>query len=463
MRPIRRNPPARGIAASALLLWLTACASYIPRPLDTTPRATADLRSLRADPARMPLPELRAHRFDPSDGLDITETAMLAVANNPDLRVARDETGIARAQAFSAGLLPDPQISLSGDHPAGNVAGSNINAFGLGISYDVNALLKHSAEKASAAAAQNQSELQLLWKEWQTVAQARLLFVRNIEGERSLRLLEDERALFADRQARLRRAFDAGNVTVDSVATDFAALNGVQQKIAEQERKLAQTRHDLNTLLGLAPSAHPLLVGDDALPQIDSAQMRALVPQLGQLRPDLRALESGYRSQEEKYRAAVLAQFPALTLGFNRARDTSGIYTTGFNLALSLPIFNGNRGNIAIEKASRQRLYDEYQARLASAAADIDAVLDDRVLAERQLAEVRRSITELSRLSAHSLSAYQAGNIDVMAYVTQRDALLAKRLEEITLEQALLEQQVSLQTVFGSQIPSSIDTTAKPQ
>jgi outer membrane protein TolC len=449
--------------ASVLLLGVAACASYAPRPLDTRPAGPVDVRTLRVDPGRMPLPALREHRFDPADGLDITETAMLAVANNPDLRVARDEAGIARAQAFAAGLLPDPQISLSGDHPAGNVAGSNINAFGLGISYDVNALLKHSAEKASAAAAQTQAELQLLWKEWQTVAQARLLFVRTIEGERSLHVLEDERALFDDRQARLRRAFDAGNVTVDSVATDFAALNGVQQKIAEQERKLAQTRHDLNTLLGLAPSAHPLLVGDDTLPQIDAARMRALVPRLGQLRPDLRALESGYRSQEEKYRAAVLAQFPALTLGFNRARDTSGIYTTGFNLALSLPIFNGNRGNIAIEKATRQRLYDEYQARLASAAADIDAVLDDRVLAERQLAEVRRSIAELSRLAAHSLSAYQAGNIDVMAYVTQRDALLAKRLEEITLEQALLEQQVSLQTVFGSQIPSSTDTTAKPK
>ena len=463
MRPIPRTPPALASLTSVLLLGLAACASYAPRPLDTRPAAPVDVHALRVDPGRMPLPALREHRFDPADGLDITETAMLAVANNPDLRVARDEAGIARAQAFSAGLLPDPQISLSGDHPTGNVAGSNINAFGLGISYDVNALLKHSAEKASATAAQNQAELQLLWKEWQTVAQARLLFVRSVEGERSLRVLADERALFDDRQARLRRAFDAGNVTVDSVATDFAALGDVQQKIAEQERKLAQARHDLNTLLGLAPSAHPLLVGDDALPQVDAARMRALVPQLGQLRPDLRALESGYRSQEEKYRAAVLAQFPALTLGFNRARDTSGIYTTGFNLALSLPIFNGNRGNIAIEKATRQRLYDEYQARLASAAADIDAVLDDRVLAERQLAEVRRSVAELSRLAAHSLSAYQAGNIDVMAYVTQRDALLAKRLEEITLEQALLEQQVSLQTVFGSQIPSSIDTTAKPK
>ena len=462
MRAIRRNPPARGVAASALLLCLAACASYAPHPLETRPAAAVDLRTLQIDPARMPLPALRAHRFDPSDGLDITETAMLAVANNPDLRVARDEAGIARAQAFAAGLLPDPQITLSGDHPTGNVAGSNIDAFGLGISYDVNALLRHSAEKASAAAVQDQRELELLWKEWQTVAQARLLFVRNIEGERSLRLLEDERALFADRQARLRRAFDAGNVTVDSVATDFAALSDVQQKIDDQERKLTQARHDLDTLLGLAPSAHLLLVGDDALPQIDAERMRALLPQLARLRPDLRALESGYRSQEEKYRAAVLAQFPALTLGFNRARDTSGIYTTGFNLSLSLPIFNGNRGNIAIEKATRLRLYDEYHGRLASAGAEIDAILDDRALAERQLAGVRRSVAELSRLSEHSLSAFQAGNIDVIAYVTQRDALLAKRLEELMLEQALMEQQVSLQTLFGSQIPSN-EPTAKPQ
>ncbi|MDB6162685.1 MAG: transporter [Xanthomonadaceae bacterium] len=462
MRPIRRRPQVRRVATSVLLMYLSACASYRTQPLDTRPSTPADVQSMHVEPAQMPLPSLRAHTFDPSDGLDITETAMLAVANNPDLRVARDDAGIARAQAFSAGLLPDPQISISADHPTGNVEGSNVNAFGLGISYDINALLRHSAEKASAAAAQSQSELELLWKEWQTVAQARLLFVRSVEGARNLQLLDDERTLFADRQARLRRAMDAGNVTVDSVATDYAALSDVQQKVADQERKLNQTRHDLNTLLGLAASAHPRLVGDDVLPQIDAERMRALAPRIGRIRPDLRALESGYRSQEEKYRAAVLAQFPALSLGFNRARDTSGIYSTGFNLSLSLPIFNGNRGNIAIEKATRQRLYDDYHGRLSAAVADIDAILDDRALAERQLADVRGSVAELERLAAHSQSAFQAGNIDVVAYVTQRDALLAKRMEALALEQALREQQVSLQTLFGSQIPTN-DMMAPPK
>ena len=386
---------------------------------------------------------------------------MLAVANNPDLRVARDDAGIAHAQAFSAGLLPDPQVSLSGDHPSSNVPGSNINAFGLGISYDINALLRHSSEKASAHAAQSKAELELLWKEWQVVAQTRLLFVRNVFGERNLLVIKDELALFADRQARMQRAFDAGNVTADAIATNFAEMKGAEQKLDDAQRKLAQNRHDLNALFGLAPSAHPQLVGDAGVPLIDAEHVRALLPDLPRRRPDLRALESGYRSQEEKYRAAVLAQFPALNVGFNRARDTSGIYATGFNLSLSLPIFNRNRGNMAIEKATRQRLYDDYQARLSAAQSEINAILDDRLLAEQQLTAVRLAVAELARLAARSQAAFSAGNIDMLLYATQHDALLAKQLELLALEQALLEQQVGLQTLVGGEL-FLIDSVAEP-
>lgn len=413
------------------------------------------MAAIRVDPAKMPLPALRTHRFDPADGLDITETAMLAVANNPDLRVARDGAGIARAQAFAAGLLPDPQLALSADHPGGNVAGSTTNAFGLGVSYDINALLRRSTEHAAARAAQNQSELELLWKEWQTVAQARLLFVRAIQSEGMLSLLEEQRALFADRQARLRRAFDAGNVTVDSVATDFAALQAVQQKIRDAQRTLARNRHDLNALLGLAADAHPLLVGSGAVMALDAARVRALVSQLPVLRPDLRALEAGYRSQDEKYRAAVVAQFPVMSVGLNRARDTSGIYTTGFALSLSLPIFNGNRGNIAIENATRKRLEDDYQTRLAAATGEIEAILEDRALAQHQLEAARAAVTQLQDLAAHSQAAYSAGTIDILAYAAQRDALLSRKIEVLTLEQALREQEVGLQGLLGSTLPTT--------
>ena len=62
-------------------------------------------------------------------------------------------------------------------------------------------------------------------------------------------------------------------------------------------------------------------------------------------------LQRGYAAGELRYRAAVLAQFPSFNLGFTRASDTGNIHTAGLGVSLSLPIFNRNRGPIAIEQA----------------------------------------------------------------------------------------------------------------
>ncbi len=57
-------------------------------------------------------------------------------------------------------------------------------------------------------------------------------------------------------------------------------------------------------------------------------------------RPDLLGLEAGYRAQDQRYRAALLAQFPALNVGFTRGRDNAGVYSSGIGITLSLPVFN---------------------------------------------------------------------------------------------------------------------------
>jgi hypothetical protein len=174
------------------------CASYRPEPLDTAPRMARDVAHIEVDAARMPLPALRSHRFDPGDGLDIDEVAMLAVANNPRLRLERDRLGVARAQAFAAGLLPDPQLALTRDFPTNGGPGDT-SAFSAGLSYDVNALLTRSARSAAASASARQVNLELLWQEWQVVGRARLLFVRSLEQQRLLDVLHENQKLFAKR------------------------------------------------------------------------------------------------------------------------------------------------------------------------------------------------------------------------------------------------------------------------
>ncbi|MEO9091617.1 MAG: TolC family protein, partial [Rhodanobacter sp.] len=155
------------------VLVLTGCATFADLPLSDGHGASSVAR-LSAPTSAMPLPALAAHRFDPSDGLDATEVAMLAVANSPALRLKRDELGLARAQSFAAGLLPDPQLSLGEDFPQHSGPGLT-TAFNLGIATDITALLTRSSRTAEARSHVDQVNLDLLWAEWQTVTQARQL------------------------------------------------------------------------------------------------------------------------------------------------------------------------------------------------------------------------------------------------------------------------------------------------
>ena len=442
----------RPILAAACVACLAGCTTYQLLPLQAKPQFTTELSHLIVRSDRMPLPELASHRFDPRDGLDMTEVAMLAVANNPQLKVTRDEAGVAHAQAFAAGLLPDPQMSFSSDFPTNGTSG-NTSAFLLGLNYDVNALLTHSAVKNAAEAAKRQTDLNLLWQEWQVVGQARLLFARSLGQQKLLTVLQNERALVFSRYQRTQTALTQGNITLDATNADLAMLQTLDTSINDLSRQINSNLHDLNALLGLAPNVHLNLVGDAQLPSLDDARINSDIEKIGQRRPDLLALQAGYESQEQRFRQAVLAQFPALNVGLTRARDTSGLYTQGFGITLSLPIFNRNRGNIAIEQATRQRLHDEYQMRINSAAADIARILEDQKLLEKQLQNVEFGVDVLSHAADNAQTAFDAGNIDMLAYTNLRTAWLAKQAEAITLKQTLLEQRVALLTLIGGELP----------
>src|SRR3984893_10926536 len=109
--------PMRIALGLLLVAAMAGCATYRGQPLSTQSTLPGRIPDVTIDPRQMPLPELAAYKFDPSDGLDITETAMLAVVNNPDLKIARAAAGVAHAQAFAAGLLPDPRLNAVFDRP----------------------------------------------------------------------------------------------------------------------------------------------------------------------------------------------------------------------------------------------------------------------------------------------------------------------------------------------------------
>jgi outer membrane protein TolC len=427
------------LSVGALCLVQAACAQYQPLPLASHPTLAGAVSGLRHDGYTVTAP------------LTVSEVAMLAVQNDPDLLAARAQHGVAQAQLLQAGLLPNPQL-VAAILPL--VAGPGVTkAWNAVLSYDIKSLITLSARRGAARDAAQQVDAQLLWQEWQVVGQARLLAVDIIEGNRSLALLKHTRDLLAQRERRSRHALAAGNATLSSVAPDVAAFRTAQIQVNDLERLQMSRRHQLNALLNLAPGVPLPLTDTPDLPSFDPNAVERALPTLAERRPDLIALQLGYRAQDAKLRAAILAQFPNLNFGISGGSDNSNVRNIGPQIAMELPIFDRNQGNVAIERATRQQLHDEYAARLAAADGQVRAMLTEIALLRRQLDLSRRDLASTARAAQAATAALAAANLDERSYVELVSARYAKEQEILSLEQSMLEQEVAIATLIGAGMP----------
>jgi outer membrane protein TolC len=420
-------------------LFASGCASYHPLPLATRPQLAAHLGALRHDGVSVSRP------------LTVDAVGWLALENNPDLLATRAQHGVAQAQLLQAELPPNPQVSGAILPLAAGVG--TTNAWNAGISEDIRSLITLSERRIGAQSAARQVDAQILWQEWQTIGQARLLAVDLIEGRQMLRLLTQNRNLLAGRNLRSQAALSSGNATIATVAPDLVALQAAQTQLDDAARLQLSRRHQLNALLGLAPDTVIPLAESAEVPAVDPALVEQQLPSLASRRPDLVALRLGYRVQDAKVRAAILAQFPNLTFGVTGGSDNSNVRNVGPQITLDLPVFDRNQGNIAIERATRQQLHEEYTARLTAAVETVRAMLAEIAQVRRQLDRARRDLSGTDRMAAQGQAALMAGNLDERSYVDLVSARLTRELEIVMLEQSLLEQRVAIATLIGAGMP----------
>jgi outer membrane protein TolC len=153
-------------------------------------------------------------------------------------------------------------------------------------------------------------------------------------------------------------------------------------------------------------------------------------------------------------RAAILGQFPALNIGFTGGSDTSNVRSFGPQVTIDLPIFNRNQGAIAIARATRRQLRADFSARLATAAGQVQAMLSELALLQRQIRTQRAQLAETDRVARQAQAAFDAGNLTERSYVDFVTARLSTQEQVLALEQSLLEQRVALATLIGAGMPT---------
>ncbi len=446
--------------AILLSVVLTSCASYQEKPLPEENRVQKNLQILTINANETLKSQQGTHEINLTDGLDMTEVAIIAVLGNPELKVRRAQYEVAGAQVFSAGLLPDPQFSTNFDKPTGNTT-TLVNSWGAGLGYDIIPLITRQAHINSQRGLQQKVQLELLWQEWQVVQQARSLVVRYQLEVQRLTLLHAMKDLYQARYQHSKKGMMQGNITLDVNGTDLTALIDTFSQITQIEQQHNETSHSLNKLLGLqSDDAITLAKLPDESP-LDQVSVQDQLNRLSEIRPDLLALKAGYQAQEENVRAAILAQFPSFSIGISRARDTGGVYTTGFTIGLTLPLFSGNRGGIAIERATRKQLSQEYAARLLQAQSDVSRLLELHNIVEQQQIDLRTYLPRLKGLVERARKAYGRGDIDALTFLNMESTWVSKRLEQISLQQTQWENRIALQTLLA--LPESSVLTTNQQ
>ncbi len=408
------------------------------------------MEAIRVQAKEIQHPILKPIEFDIRNGLSPDEAAILAVLANPKLRASRGQRKLAAAQLLQAGILPNPQFSYSLNPPTGGATQGTVNAFNFGLSWEITSIIARDAKIAAAKADAVSVDLDVAWQEWQTAQAAKLQVFHLFFLDQQLAVARTEEEGLRENLDLVRRAADLGFVTMVDLAAAEAALQKIHASVLTTEQQREQERLALNQSLGFpAEETIPLEqnIAPPALKTLPSVQ--ELEHGLEQWRLDLLALKSGYESEEQRLRAAILNQFPKINIGFSHAGDNTNVITTGFAIAIDLPLFDRNQGAIAVENATRAKLFDEYIARLFETQADVARIFANMDSLQRQIEAAEKAIPILQNVVESYRMALLQGNADVLTYYNARADLITRQMELVDLKRQLADMYVALEIATG--------------
>ena len=387
-------------------------------------------------------------------GIGPDDAATIALYSNPALRAIRDRRGLAAAQLIQAGILPNPVVSYARDFVTGGSTAGTRNGYTFSAGWEFSALIPFLPKQTAARKNFQSVDLDVAWQEWQIAVNARTAVYRVLGLDAQVGRAREATSGLEHSAEAMRKAVDAHEKTVLDLSAVESASQDSRATMLGLEQEFEKQRLGLNKILGAEPEIKIELRAGLTLPaHLEPPAERELISDLESRRLDLLGLQRGYESQDATVRAAILAQFPKMSVAFTKATDTTNVQTTGFNIAVDVPIFDRNQGVIATERATRQRLRDEYNQRAFEARSDIAAAIADIASLDRQIAAAEEALPLLEKLVSSAHTAVEQRNADVLSYYTARSNLLQKRIQLIKLQEQLLEAHTALEIASGRYLP----------
>ena len=386
------------------------------------------------------------------EALTLAEALARAEAASPLLRRARAERQAVGAREIGASLLLPSNPVVSG------AAGPRRDPSGNGLEYLLHAEQtieiggQRSARRAVVSRALHTAELREQVARAETVARVRAAYVgaqlarARVETEGARETLVDK--LLDAVQNRVR-----GGASSD-VDLELARLELGIARRARADAALAATDAlaRLRLLVGLPPARPLTLDAAVVAPASRAADLQALLARAESQRAELAVIGASQQEIDADLARLRREAIPSPTLFVDFERDLPGQVYLGAGLAVPIPVWRRQQGELAVARAERSRLDDELALAGRDVALEVERAFNAES-AQRQMAELldREVLPSAERAVTLMTEGWRAGKFDLFRLLqTSRDASEARRLYLETLG-LLWDATINLDRAVGAE------------
>jgi outer membrane protein TolC len=435
------------IAISFVLCVLTVgCAKYVPQPLSAPENVSAlEVRTLSGPALKQFLESTLGHEITPwpPKSWDFQMLALAACYYHPDLEVARVHWEVTKAGIITAGEYPNPSIGFT---PQVVTNSSPPWVFTSTTDIPIVTAGKIGYRKAQAKRLAETARMSMVNTAWQVRSRVRSALLSLYAATQTEDILREQRDVQEANVSLLEQRLANGEVSQPEVTLAHIALNQTRLSLHDAQQRMAEARVGLAEALGLQVNAldgvnisYGFLERTPSAKDLPSADMRrqSLVG-----RPDILSTLQEYAASESALQLEIANQYPDIHITPGYEWDQGNNKWTVVGLALTLPVFNQNKGPIAEAEAKRTEAAARFNALQAQVIAQIDRA-EASYGAVLQRVETAESILTAQRKQLQSVQAMlRAGAAD-------RLAVLGAELELKSAELGCLDAYVKLQEAFG--------------
>lgn len=453
-----------GVFASVLILIsaLAGCTRYRREPLNTALIQEQLQRTSLADLSASGNATRTDSLIDPAKGLDADGIAVAALMLNPALKAKRIEKGIAAGQLIQAGLWPNPEFDSKSQWQTDG-HGRTIEA---ALAFEVLRWNERSAEKQASRANIEAVHFDILAEEWKVVSEARLAYW-NVVGLQQKQVIAKQALALAERLAGIttKRVEAKAATSLDRTLAELD-LSKLRLELLQIDADLNSNKAQLAQIVGVAPTTEiKLLVSKPAYGTLPNewrlAEMIAVLPGSAAVK----AAEYRYEIAEGDLRAAIARQYPSLKIGPSGEFDYDGSWTSflGAVVAVDIPLFHRNQGEIKSKLARREQAKAEYTAILFERQAQLNSAIRNVQALEIQLGFwIERIVPQTEESIKLSERSFETGVIDVQTLLRAQSSVIDTKRK---YADALLDYHravQALETALGRKLDPTRDYVPRP-